>query len=418
VHSAAGPTLSGAGQETAGEPCATRFLGLAPFLRASIAGADLLPVGQELLEQAGRAPADAELWMNLSTAMMCVGQREVGLAILDQALQTRRVYALPAHQQPPRLTLLVLMVPGDLAANTPIDCLLEYGDVDLVLYYVTPVIPFALPVPAHDAVLVAIGASDDNASTLEALERELADWRTPVINRPQAVPSSGRDVASRLLQDVHGLQIPPTLRATREQLLKVAAGEAQLGDEFAHSAFPVIIRPLDSQAGRDLERLDSAASLATYLERVGDPVLFIAQYIDYSGADGLFRKMRVALIDGVAFPCHMAVSSNWMVHYVNAGMYEDAGKRAQEAAFMDGFGQFALQHRDALAAIHARTGLDYVCIDCAETRDGRLLVFEVDHAMVVHAMDPEDQFPYKAAHIGRARDAFCNYLLERIAAHA
>jgi hypothetical protein len=40
-------------------------------------------------------------------------------------------------------------------------------------------------------------------------------------------------------------------------------------------------------------------------------------------------------------------------------------------------------------------GLDYLGIDCAETPDGRLLVFEVDNAMVVHDMDPVEVFPYK-----------------------
>lgn len=46
---------------------------------------------------------------------------------------------------------------------------------------------------------------------------------------------------------------------------------------------------------------------------------------------------------------------------------------------------FAKRHRSALDAIYQRTRLDYVCIDCAETQTGELLVFEIDHTMVVHA---------------------------------
>jgi glutathione synthase/RimK-type ligase-like ATP-grasp enzyme len=40
-------------------------------------------------------------------------------------------------------------------------------------------------------------------------------------------------------------------------------------------------------------------------------------------------------------------------------------------------------------------GLDYFGIDCAETQDGRLVVFEADVAMIVHAMDSAELYPYK-----------------------
>jgi hypothetical protein len=100
-----------------------------------------------------------------------------------------------------------------------------------------------------------------------------------------------------------------------------------------------------------------------------------------------------------------------MIHYVNAGMYEDAQKRTEEAAFMEYFDDFAQRHRAALDAIHQRTKLDYVCIDCAETQAGQLLIFEIDHAMVVHAMDPEQLFPYKQVHMKKVEDAFRDYLV-------
>ena len=62
----------------------TPFLGLAPFLRNSIAGADLLSIGQEMLALAGERTDDANLWMNLSLVMQCLNQRELGLAIQAQ----------------------------------------------------------------------------------------------------------------------------------------------------------------------------------------------------------------------------------------------------------------------------------------------------------------------------------------------
>ena len=73
-----------------------------------------------------------------------------GQKLLDtfqaQALAMRRIYDLPAAQQPARLRLLMLMVAGDLSANTPLDCLLEDSDIDLIFYYVTPGDPLTLPI--------------------------------------------------------------------------------------------------------------------------------------------------------------------------------------------------------------------------------------------------------------------------------
>jgi len=95
------------------------------------------------------------------------------------------------------------------------------------------------------------------------------------------------------------------------------------------------------------------------------------------------------------------------VHYLNAGMVESGAKRAMEAeAFADFDTGFAWRHRAALAAIDGWIGLDYHQIDCAETPDGRLLLFEADTAAIVHMMDPPDMFPYKAPQMRRVVEAF------------
>lgn len=388
----------------------TPFLGLAPFLRMSIAGTDLLPVGQEMLARAELDADDANLWMNLSTVMLCLGQRDLGLAIQAQALEMKRVFHLAASRQPAKLRLLMLMVPGDLAANTPLECLLENSDIDLSFYYVSPGAPLALPVPEHDVLIVSMSEADENRDLLVSLEHALAAWPKPVINAPRHIPTTGRSLASKLLQNAPGLLIPPTLRASRSELQAIATGSDRLAELFDDCTFPIILRPVGSHAGRDLEKIDGPEAVAAYLSRVGEAEFFLSRFIDYRSEDGLFRKMRVALIDGAAFACHMAVSSNWMIHYVNAGMYDEAWKRAEEAAFMANFDDFAQRHRAALDAISRRTKLDYLCIDCAETPDGQLLIFEIDHAMVVHAMDPEDQFPYKQSHMQKVKDALRDFL--------
>lgn len=396
-------------------PTATAYLGLAPFLRMSIAGMDFGPIGQQLLAMAQEHQEDANLWMNLATLMFCLEKPEVGTAMQSQALALARTYHLPALQQPARLRVLLLVAPGDLSANTPLDCLLEDSDIDLDFYYVSTGNPLAAPIPEHDVLMVGISLFDQSREALAALVPLLAQWSRPVVNAPQFVPNTERNTASRLLQGAPGLVIPLTHRLPRAQLAAIAAGETQIADLFPDCAFPIILRPVGSHAGIDLEKIDAPAQIDAYLAQVDAADFFLSRFVDYSGADGLFRKFRVALIEGEPFACHMAVSAHWMVHYVNADMYEDVARRDEEAAFMASFESFALRHRGALAAIAQRSGLDYICVDCAETAEG-LLVFEIDHAMVVHAMDPEDLFPYKQAPMHQVRDAMRNFLLRRASA--
>lgn len=389
---------------------ATAFRGLAPFLRLNLAGGDLRPIAQALLVQANDEQDNAPLWMNLATVFFAIGQRETGLAIQAQALLMRQTYLLPAVRQPARLRLLLLMVAGDIAANTPLDCLLEDCDIDLICHYATPEQPLPAELPAHDAVLVAIGEGVENLAVLKLLAARLRNWFRPVINAPEHIPNTERRTASDLLQGVPGLLMPPTREVSRDFLLGLRDGAASLAEVFADCRLPIILRPVGSHAGRDLARIDDLAGLRRYLADVPDAGFYLSPFIDYSDANGVFRKFRIALIDGQPFACHMGISTNWMIHYLNAGMYEDAAKRAEEEVFMSAFAAFAERHGEALKAIWQRSQLDYLCIDCAETADGALLVFEIGHAMVVHAMDPVDLFPYKQEHMGKVKRAFENYL--------
>jgi hypothetical protein len=389
------------------------FQGLAPFLRMSLAGEDIRPLAQAMMAQAEQAPDNASLWLTLATAMMAMGLRAQGLAIQAQALAMTRVYRLSSAASSflPRLTVLMLMVDGDLSVNMPLDCLLEDCGVELIHYYLAPEAFFLEPIPDHDVVMMGMGESDENRALLDALNVLLADWPRPVANAPQFIPNTGRVLASELLQNVPGLLMPLTYPATREQLASIAAGAAEVAGQFAGCDFPVIVRPVGSQGGQGLARVNDADEMAAYLTRQLDASFFISRFIDYRSADGMYRKMRVALVAGRPLACHMAVSSRWMVHYVNADMFEDAARRAEELAFMEQFEAFCARHAAALAAVAERIGLDYVCIDCAQTQAGELLVFEVDHVMVVHAMDQEALFPYKKIHMAKVRQAVVDFLL-------
>ena len=87
---------------------------------------------------------------------------------------------------------------------------------------------------------------------------------------------------------------------------------------------------------------------------------------------------------------------------------------AEEAAFLnDPTLVFNQRHYRALGEIQQRIGLEYFGIDCAIARDGRLLLFEADAAMLVHGTDPPDLYPYKRAGFDRIQTALMELLASR-----
>jgi hypothetical protein len=188
---------------------------------------------------------------------------------------------------------------------------------------------------------------------------------------------------------------------------RLAAGNCSPDALLQGGSFPIIARPLDSHAGHGLEKLDDQTAVGDYLGRRAEKEFYLAPFVDYRGHDGLYRKYRIILIAGRPYACHMAISTHWMIHYLNADMRAHADRRAEEARFMADFEEdFAVRHATALDEIARKVGLEYLPFDCAETPDGQLLVFETGTNMIVHAMDSPDLFPYKRPQMKKVFAAF------------
>jgi glutathione synthase/RimK-type ligase-like ATP-grasp enzyme len=390
------------------------LLGLARLMRMAFSGIDLAPVGEKLIAraQAGSGASCANALMDLCSVLQLRGDHELALKMQAQALHIRQLYSISAAKQPVAIRLLALMGQGDLMANTPLEFLLENSDIALDILYLAPDLP--LPrLPEHDVLFVAIGQSDANTPLLVDIVGALKSWPRPVLNMPDRIALLSRDSACALLKSAPGVKMPETVRISRQGLEQVGQAQLPVAAVLPDGAFPLIARPVDSHAGKGLVKLDEPSAIAAYLQDMTQDEFYISRFVDYRSADGLFRKCRIVLIKGRPFICHMAISGNWMIHYLNAGMTESAEKRAEEARFMECFDEeFALKHAASFQAIYERMGLDYLGIDCGETPDGSLLIFEVDSNMIVHALDSVDMFPYKQPQMQKVFSAFRQMLLD------
>lgn len=377
------------------EICTPR-LGVARLTRLAFEGRNLRPLWHEMMDKASDDAAGAGMGMDLSAIAQLLGDKQTGLAIQDEMLAYQRFYRSPCSVEKPKLRVLAFAAVTDIGGNTPLEFLLEGSEIELVTYYVVPGAPPPMAIPAHDIAIVAVPDGEDMRETLDAIEAMLPSWPRPVLNLPARIKGLDRDRLFEALSGIDGLKIAPTVRLPRERMEALGRDPALLETLLPGKSLPIIARPAGSHAGFGLTKIDDWEEFAIFLRMRPESEFFLSSFVDYASGDGLFRKYRLVFVDGKAFACHMAVADVWKVWYLNAEMATNAARRAEEAAFMQEFDtSFALRHAGALAAMASRIGLEYFVVDCAETPDGTLLVFEADNTAIVHDMDSPAVYPYK-----------------------
>jgi hypothetical protein len=380
------------------------------------AGIDLGPLWQRLVARLLDGTIEAGEGLDLSLIAQLLGDKEAGLAIQREILTSHRLFRSPCAAQAPRLRVLALAAATDMGGNTPIEFLLEDSGFELITLYVVPESDLPETLPEHDIAIVIASASEDCRDALRKIALMIPNWPRPLLNPPHLVGNLDRDMLHGLLRGIAGLEIPATVSVTRERLLELSRSAIAPSDIVAEFSFPVIVRPRGSHAGAGLVKIDAPAAIERYLGERDEREFFISRFVDYSGCDGRFRKCRLVVIDGRPYACHLAIADRWDIWYLNAGMSLSSRKRLEEEMFMQTFDTgFAKRHGTALARLVDRIGLDYFTVDCAETKDGSLLIFEADNTAIVHDMDPPEIFPYKVPQMRKVFDAFAAMLQRRAA---
>ncbi|BAM88631.1 conserved hypothetical protein [Bradyrhizobium oligotrophicum S58] len=401
--------------EAACAGCADR-IGMAKIAKAAFDGQDLKPIWAALLGKLLDGTAAPGEGLDLALVGQLIGEKSSALAIQHDVLQAQQLYRVAGNSPAPRLRVLALAASTDMGSNTPIEFLLEETDIALMLLYVVPGAELPSPLPAHDVAIVIASDSEDCQHALREIDAVAARWPRPLLNPPERIWHLDRDKLHALLAGIEGLCIPATVPVDRDRLIEVADERELITDVHAELGFPVIVRPRGSHAGVGLEKIEEPIELSLYLDERDEQEYFVARFVDYASEDGQFRKYRIVFVDGVAYACHMAIARRWDIWYLNAGMAGSESKRLEEATFMQTFDiGFGRRHRSVLDAIAARIGLDYFIIDCAETKDGALLVFEADNTAVVHNMDPPDVFPYKPPQMQKIFAAFAAMIAKHAA---
>jgi tetratricopeptide (TPR) repeat protein len=346
---------------------------------------------------------------NLAVALDSAGLREQALVHRERAYQLQRVFTDVALGNEQRRVLVLGVGKG--TGNVPIDALLSRKTTTLIRY----AIDYAdeaedAHLPPYDIVFNGIGDPDVATPLAARLARFAARCERPILNPPDAIERTHRHKTGAILEHVPDVIVPRCLRidARPAKVEELAHQIAQAG-----LSFPLLTRPLATHGGERLELHASLESLWLALINLDAPA-YLTAWHDFRSTDGYFRKYRIIYVDQKPHPYHLAISSQWMVHYFSADMVDAPWKLDEERRFLaEPFEVLGKRASDAITSIGRHLALDYGGIDFALTAEGKVLVFEANATMLTHREAQSGPLAHKNQYINSIVEAFERMLQAR-----
>ncbi len=354
------------------------------------------PAARQHFEAALRSdPGHAEAHQGLAYVLAELGDRAASDRHRRLGFQDRAVRSLPYRGEAAPVSLLLLV--SSVGGNIPTRHLLD--DRVFQTHVVAPEFyDLKVPLPPHQVVFNAIGDADLAAEPLAAAQSVVALTQAPVINLPSAVLATGRADHARMAH-LPGVVTPLTIMLPRDLLVSPEGSAAVARHGFR---FPLLVRTPGFHSGRHFLKVESAAALAAAVEQLPGQEITVIEFLDARGADGQVRKYRAMMIGGQIFPLHVAISSQWKIHYFTAEMAERADHRAEDAEYLENMagvlGERAMQ---GLMQIQKTLALDYAGIDFGLSAAGEVLLFEANATMVVNPPEADERWAYRRPAVER-----------------
>jgi glutathione synthase/RimK-type ligase-like ATP-grasp enzyme len=235
--------------------------------------------------------------------------------------------------------------------------------------------------PQTSLIFNEISDPDSHHQALKRCEEVCWKLQLPVINHPTKILKTTRDSISALLKDIPGLRMPVTVRFTPR-----SPEDVYTEIDRAGLAFPAIVRTAGSHGGISsilINGRDDYDKLHSYA--FDGSAFYLTEYVDYAREDGLYRKYRIVVVDGVPLFRHHLVNNEWMIHASSREfMVENTHLMEESMSRREAFDEQTLPMiKPAIDEINRRLGLEYYGIDCNIDDQGNILVFEVNANMNV-----------------------------------
>jgi tetratricopeptide (TPR) repeat protein len=351
---------------------------------------------------------DTNTYVELGNILMRKRQTIAALGMFRRAQSMQPLITWPANQEKAEFSAVFLDTP--MGGSTPVNYLAGRACYDRHFHAVIPDTPADLDLlrTKADVVFNMICNADDGEDILVQALDLVERLGRPTINHPRLIVNTNRESIARRLASIPYCVIPRTIRVAG-QVLAAAA----LDEKFPGFQLPLLVRVAGKHGGDDFDKFDNWVDIGNFVSKNLEAHYYMIEFVDYRSLDGFFRKYRVIFVDGEILPYHLAIHDDWKVHHFRTDMANHAWMREEEGRFLEDIGGvFDVARQDALRLIAKATELDYGGIDCGIDRNGQIVVFEANAAMLVHD-EKSDDFAYKNQYIAKIKLAFDSMLARR-----
>ena len=290
--------------------------------------------------------------------------------------------------------------------NNTLNLFVDTQHVRLLTITLGGVNPAQITLPAADIILNSICDPDTNTKALMHAIEVLKASTIPVINPPQNIFRTTRDMSYKHLKGIKGVLMPKNIRITPRRISEVPLLLEKEGLEY-----PYIFRSAGEHGGSGMALVKDEKDLSLLEQFAFDGRDFYAiEFVDFCSDDGLYRKYRIVIIDGKVYPRHLIISKSWNIHSETRAELMDSDKKYKEEEL-----EYLRHPHPALEQqcleIYEAMGLDFLGIDCHINEKGEMLIFEVNTCMRIIVDNPID---YTRPFIDHIRSAFMEMLESRI----
>lgn len=232
-----------------------------------------------------------------------------------------------------------------------------------------------------------------------------------LFNHPNHVFRTSRARLPKTLADIPGCIVPRVEVADVKSLSELRSA----CESF--DCWPLIIRARGYHGGQHMLMLNDASDI----EAIEDQSwlfsgIFLIEFIDCKGEDGLYHKTRMIMVDGVPHPRHSIISDRWAIHSGSRVDLMDhrADLRERERELLADLQGSGMEHySNIFQEIYLRIGLDIFGIDFSIV-DDQVVVFEANACMsfLGARWGDGDEYEYLDAYVDALRKAVRKLLLK------
>jgi glutathione synthase/RimK-type ligase-like ATP-grasp enzyme len=260
------------------------------------------------------------------------------------------------------------------------------------------------------ALLNHIGDADICSQALDLAAQLVSTSGRTCFNHPVAIAGTTRDRVARALAGIPGLDVPRTIRTAARTPADLRAIVKREGLEY-----PILIRVVGHHGGTNMVKVDKPADVDEMdgLDRSARSELYVTEFRDVSGSDGLYRKFRIVVVGDDVLMRHMITAENWLVHASHLLAQRTRKAANTKEVEFPMFARFDSELRERLSPVFLEIGrrldLDYVGVDCTILKTGEVVLFEANACMTILGQTQKELNP-KAVAINRIREAVADLL--------